>query len=79
MPFIAGGAFVLGLVISYFLFARGAIKKVEGFSADLEAAKGLLDDAQGEREQLKQKVADLEYQLKETEKDLAFERSKSQS
>ena len=77
MPFIAGGAFVLGLVISYFLFARSAVNKVNSFTADLEAAKGLLDEAQKEREALKQKVADLEYQLKESEKDLAFERSKS--
>ena len=77
MPFIAGGAFVLGLVISYFLFARGATKKANSYEADLTAAKGLLDDAQKEREQLKQKVADLEYKLKELEKDLAFERSKN--
>lgn len=77
MPFIAGGTFVLGLVMSYFLFARSAVNKANTMSADLEAAKGLLDDAQKEREQLKQKVADLEYQLKETEKDLAYERSKS--
>lgn len=77
MPFIAGGAFVLGLVISYFLFARSAANKANSALADLEAAKGLLDDAQAEREQLKQKVADLEYKLKETEKDLAYERSKS--
>jgi septal ring factor EnvC (AmiA/AmiB activator) len=77
MPFIAGGTFVLGLVISYFLFARSAANKANSMSADLEAAKGLLDEAQKEREQLKQKVADLEYQLKEVEKDLAYERSKS--
>lgn len=77
MPYIAAGTFILGMALSYLMFARSATKKFNDCLADLEAAKGLLDDAQTERSGLKQQVADLEYKLKELEKDLAYEKSKS--
>lgn len=70
MPVIAGGAFILGLVIAYLLFARSAIKRASQYEEDLKAAKSLLDDAQKEREQLKQDLADCQYKMKELEKDL---------
>ena len=76
MPFIATGCFILGMMVAYVLFARTASKNANDYLADLEAAKALLDDAQEERAKLKQQVADLEYKLKEAEKDLAFEQSK---
>ncbi len=77
MPYIAAGVFILGMALSYGLFARTATKNAKSYLADLEAAKGLLDDAQAERSTLNQKIADLEYKLKEAEKDLAFEQSKN--
>ena len=70
MPFIAAGAFILGLVIAYLLFARSANKRANLYQDDLKAAKSLLDDAQKEREQLKQELADCQYKMKELEKDL---------
>lgn len=70
MPFIAAGAFILGLVIAYLLFARSANKRANLYQEDLKAAKSLLDDAQKEREQLKQELADCQYKMKELEKDL---------
>tara|TARA_B100001063_G_C16723112_1_gene534742 strand:+ start:739 stop:1083 length:345 start_codon:yes stop_codon:yes gene_type:complete len=70
MPFILAGAFILGLVIAYLLFARSANNRANQYEDDLKAAKSLLDDAQKEREQLKQELADTQYKLKETEKDL---------
>ena len=76
MPFIIGGSFILGLLLAYGLFARPALKRVADNQADLQAAKGLLDDAQQERSQLKQELADLQYKMSEMEKDLAFERNK---
>jgi septal ring factor EnvC (AmiA/AmiB activator) len=70
MPFIAAGAFILGLVIAYLLFARSANKRANLYQDDLKAAKSLLDEAQKEREQLKQELADCQYKMKELEKDL---------
>lgn len=70
MPFIAAGAFILGLVIAYLLFARSANKRANLHQDDLKAAKSLLDEAQKEREQLKQELADCQYKMKELEKDL---------
>ncbi|MFT5592250.1 MAG: septal ring factor EnvC (AmiA/AmiB activator) [Oceanicoccus sp.] len=70
MPFIAAGAFILGLVIAYLLFARSANSRANRYEEDLKAAKSLLDDAQTEREQLKQELADCQYKMKELEKDL---------
>lgn len=70
MPFIAAGAFILGLVIAYLLFARSANNRANLYQEDLKAAKSLLDDAQKEREQLKQELADCQYKMKELEKDL---------
>ena len=76
MPFIIGGSFILGLLLAYGLFARPALKRVADNKSDLQAAKGLLDEAQQERSQLKQELADLQYKMSELEKDLAFERNK---
>lgn len=70
MPLIALGAFVLGGLLSYFLFAHTAKKRADECLGDLKAAKGLLEQAQEERAQLKQRVADLDYKVKELEKDL---------
>ncbi len=70
MPVIAAGTFILGLVIAYLLFARSANQKVARYEDDLKAAKALLDEAQKEREQLKQDLADCQYKMKELEKDL---------
>lgn len=70
MPAIAAGAFILGLVIAYLLFARPTKKRADELENDLKAAKSLLDDAQKEREQLKQELADCQYKMKELEKDL---------
>ena len=76
MPFIIGGSFILGLLLAYGLFARPALKRVADNQADLQSAKDLLDEAQQERSQLKQELADLQYKASELEKDLAFERNK---
>lgn len=70
MPFIAAGTFILGLVIAYLLFARSANRRANQYEEDLKAAKSLIEDAQKEREQLKQELADKQYQIKELEKDL---------
>lgn len=70
MPFILAGAFILGLVIAYLLFARPSVKRAKQYEEDLKAAKSLLDDAQKEREQLKQSLADCQYKVNELEKDL---------
>ncbi len=76
MPFIIGGSFILGLILAYGLFARPAHKLLKEHKADLQAAKGLMDEAQQERATLKQELADMQYKIKELEKDLAFERNK---
>jgi predicted nucleic acid-binding Zn-ribbon protein len=70
MPYIIAGAFILGLATAYLLFARSANNRVKEYEEDLKAAKSLLDDAQTEREQLKQELADYQYKMKELEKDL---------
>ncbi|MGR6870763.1 hypothetical protein ACU6U9_00290 [Pseudomonas sp. HK3] len=70
MPFIAAGTFILGLVTAYLLFARSANNRANQYEDDLKAAKSLLEDAQTEREQLKQQLADCQYKMKELEKDL---------
>jgi len=70
MPIIAAGTFIIGLVIAYLIFARPAAKKVSLYEEDLKAAKTLLDEAQSERESLKQQLADCQYKMKELEKDL---------
>lgn len=64
-------AFIAGLVLAFVFFARPAKALVKNHSEDLQAAKRLLDEAQIERERLKQQVADLTYKLGELEKDLA--------
>jgi septal ring factor EnvC (AmiA/AmiB activator) len=76
MPYIAAAAFILGMALSYFMFARTAANNSKSYLADLEAANALMADAQQERSTLKQQIADLEYKMKELEKDLAFEKSK---
>ena len=78
MPFIIAGSVFVGLVLSYLIFALPANKKLKSHAEDLKAAKGLLEEAQTEREQLKQQLADSQYKLKETEKDLAFIKSQSE-
>ena len=78
MPYLLTGAFIVGMLASSFMFARSATKKAQSYLADLEAGKGLMEDAEAERKGLKQQVADLDYKLKEIEKDLAFEKSKNQ-
>ncbi|GAA6135164.1 hypothetical protein NBRC116188_19540 [Oceaniserpentilla sp. 4NH20-0058] len=70
MPFILAGAFILGLVIAYILFARPSVKRAAQYEEDLKAAQSLLDEAQKEREQLKQSLADSQYKVNELEKDL---------
>lgn len=70
MPIIAFGALIVGGLLSYFLFAHTAKKRAAECLEDLKAAKGLLEQAQEERAQLKQRVADLDYKVKELEKDL---------
>jgi septal ring factor EnvC (AmiA/AmiB activator) len=79
MPYIAAGAFILGMAVSYLLFARAASKQAADLKADLQSAKDLLDEAQEERSGLKQQLADLEYKAKELEKDLSFEKTKDNS
>ncbi len=76
MPYILGISFVIGVVLTYGLLTRPALKRVAEHKADLEAAKNLLDEAQHERTTLKQELADVQYRMGELEKDLAFERSK---
>ncbi len=76
MPYILGLSFFIGVVLTYVLLARPALKRVAEHKGDLEAAKKLLDDAQQERTTIKQELADLQYKMGELEKDLAFERSK---
>ncbi|MEY8247817.1 MAG: hypothetical protein RPR98_02505 [Bermanella sp.] len=76
MPFIIGGSFILGLLLAFGLFARPALKRVAQQQTDLQAAQGLLEQAQQERSELKQSLADAQYQLNELEKDLTFERNK---
>jgi predicted nucleic acid-binding Zn-ribbon protein len=76
MPYLLGISFVVGVVLTYGLLARPALKRAAEHQADLEAAKNLLDDAQQERATLKQEMADVQYKMGELEKDLAFERSK---
>jgi septal ring factor EnvC (AmiA/AmiB activator) len=79
MPYITAGAFILGMAVSYLLFARTASKQAAEFKADLKSAKDLLDEAEEERSGLKQQLADLDYKAKELEKDLSFEKSKTDS
>lgn len=70
MPIIAAGTFIIGLVLAYLIFARPAVKRASLYEDDLKAAKSLLDEAQSERESLKQQLADCQYKMKELEKDL---------
>lgn len=77
MPFLIAGAAIAGFVLAFLLFALPARKLAKSHTQDLKAAQVLLDEAQKEREQLKQQLADNQYQLKETEKDLAFIKSQS--
>ncbi|WP_396587468.1 hypothetical protein [Bermanella sp. R86510] len=77
MIWIAAGTFGLGFVFAYFMLAQPARKLANSHGDDLQEAKGLLENAQSERQELQQKVADLEYKLKEQEKDLAALQRKS--
>ena len=71
MGLLVAAAFIAGLVIAFVFFARPAKSLAKSHGDDLQAAKRLLDEAQIERERLKQQVADLTYKVGELEKDLA--------
>jgi len=77
MPIVIAGAALAGFVLAFLLFALPARKKLKSHTADLKQAQSLLEEAQKEREQLKQQLADSQYHLKETEKDLAFIKTQS--
>ncbi len=77
MPFIIAGAFLAGVLVSYFFLARPVRNALKEHQGHLEESQVLLNKAQQERDDMKQKIADLEYKNKELEKDLAFERKKS--
>lgn len=77
MPYIIAGAFLLGALVSYFFLARPVRRALLQQQEGLQDSQNLLEAAQTERDQMKQQIADLEYQNKELEKDLSFERKKS--
>lgn len=77
MPYIIAGAFLAGVLVSYFFLARPVRNAMLQHQENLKESKSLLESAMNERDELKQRIADLEYQNKELEKDLSFERSKS--
>ena len=76
MIFIAAASLLVGMLLAYGLFAYPVRKSQASLNEDLKLSKELLEAAQKNRDELKQQVADQAYQLKELEKDLAFERSK---
>ncbi|MEH6345181.1 MAG: hypothetical protein V7785_08855 [Bermanella sp.] len=76
MVFIVAAGFLAGMIVAYGLFAYPARRSQSSLNEDLKLSKELLEAAQKSRDELKQQVADQSYQLKELEKDLAFERSK---
>ena len=77
MPYLIGGAFLAGMLLSYFLLARPVRNKMLQQEEGLKESQSLLEAAVTERDEFKQRIADLEYQNKELEKDISFERSKN--
>ena len=77
MPIVIAGAALAGFVLAFLLFALPARRLAKSHTEDLKSAQSLLEEAQKDREQLKQQLADSQYQLKETEKDLAFIKTQS--
>jgi len=79
MIYLAVLGLLVGMLVAYGLFAYPARKSLGELSEDLKLSKTLIEEVQKDRDQLKQQVADLQYQSHELEKDLAFERSKKSS
>lgn len=70
MPFILALVLVAGMGISYLLFAMPLKKALQNARDDLRESEKLLKQASDAQGDLKQKVADLEYQLGDAEKEL---------
>lgn len=70
MPFILALVLVAGMGISYLLFAMPLKKALQNARDDLRESEKLLKQASDTQGDLKQKVADLEYQLRDAEKEL---------
>lgn len=70
MPFILALVLVAGMGISYLLFAMPLKKALQNARDDLRESEKLLKQASDAQGDLKQKVADLEYQLRDAEKEL---------
>ncbi len=79
MIYLAVLGLLVGMLVAYGLFAYPARKSLGVLSEDLKLSKTLIEEAQKDRDQLKQQVADLQYKSHELEKDLAFERSNKSS
>ncbi|MCP5326600.1 MAG: hypothetical protein H7A09_09805 [Oceanospirillaceae bacterium] len=70
MPFILALVLVAGMGISYLLFAMPLKTALQNARDDLRESEKLLKQASETQGDLKQKVADLEYQLRDAEKEL---------
>lgn len=70
MPFVLAFVLIAGMGISYLLFTMPMKTALKNARADLRESETLLKQASDAQVELKQKVADLEYKLKETEKEL---------
>lgn len=70
MPFVLAFVLIAGMGISYLLFAMPMKTALKNARNDLRESEALLKQASDAQAELKQKVADLEYKLKETEKEL---------
>lgn len=77
MLYFLTGAFLLGVVVSYFFLAMPARRAITTHQDHIKESQSLLEQAKKEREELKQQVADLEYKNKELEKDLEHGRKNS--
>ncbi len=79
MIYMLAAALVLGIILSYFLFAFPMRKQLREQQSDLMESHRLLQAAKEDKDAMAQKVADLEYKLGESQKDLAFERGQKGS
>lgn len=79
MIYMLAAALVLGIILSYFLFTFPVRNQLKERQADLQESHRLLQAAKEEKDAMKQKVADLEYKLGESQKDLAFARGDKDS
>lgn len=70
MPFVLAFVLIGGMGISYLLFAMPMKTALQNARNDLRESEKLLQQASDAQGELKQKVADLEYKLKEAEKEL---------